>query len=627
MRERLDAIIASRWLVPVGLPLLVLLSLSLRSRQLHAGFWIDEGISVGISHEHWTSIPHLLRQDGSPPLYYMLLGIWVRLFGDSEAATHTLSLVFGLACVPLAFFAARAVFGRLAGLAAAVLAALDPFLTYYAQETRMYELEALLSLVVAWSYVEGILRGRRVGRRSSSSRPSYSPTATTGGSSCASASPSRPFAFARERLRLFGIAGAGVAVLYAPWIPTLLSQARHTGAPWSTRPSFHDLFLSAGTVIGGDAPFVALVLVGGAALGGILVHQRTRERREIAALLTVSAVTVALAFVNVADLARVDGALLRRHLRAGRARRRSRDRTCAGARPRDARRARLSLCRLLGQERQGEREGDHRRDAAVPEDRRPDRLHPSGAGAGAALLPRARVSLGHDARPRARPADLRLARRGVAAEGAPRSSRRSTTLLQPCRRERHSSSSSRFSATIVRGARRGRSSSGARQRTGRGCWSTIRVSSSSPISGATRSRSRRTTSSRFRRLSTAESGSKGTIARTAPAAPPAMANDITQTTLVLGGGPAGLTAGYLLGKRGPRRGRARSRGPGRRARRRRSSATAIASTSAATASSRRRSRSTTCGTRSSATSSCAGRACRASTGTSDTSTTRCAGRT
>ncbi|MGN6799834.1 MAG: glycosyltransferase family 39 protein, partial [Gaiellaceae bacterium] len=161
MRKHFDAIVASRWLVPIALPLLVLLSLFIRSRQLHAGFWIDEGISVGISHEHWTSIPHLLREDGSPPLYYMLLGIWVRLFGDSEAATHTLSLVFGLACVPLAYFAARAVFGRRAGLAAAVLAALDPFLTYYAQETRMYELEALLSLVVAWSYVEAILRGRR----------------------------------------------------------------------------------------------------------------------------------------------------------------------------------------------------------------------------------------------------------------------------------------------------------------------------------------------------------------------------------------------------------------------------------------------------------------------------------
>ena len=29
-----------------------------------------------------------------------------------------------------------------------------------------------------------------------------------------------------------------------------------------------------------------------------------------------------------------------------------------------------------------------------------------------------------------------------------------------------------------------------------------------------------------------------------------MTNEITQTTLVLGGGPAGLTAGYLLGKLG-----------------------------------------------------------------------------
>jgi hypothetical protein len=276
MRERFDGIVGSRWLVPVGLPLLVLVSLFLRSRQLHAGFWIDEGISVGIAHEHWTSIPHRLRQDGSPPLYYMLLGIWVRLFGDSEAATHTLSLVFGLACVPLAYFATRAVFGRTAALAATVIAALDPFLTYYAHETRMYELEALLSLVVAtvllaYSHNWGLFL-------------------------CVGLAAAT-LAFARDRLRLFAIAAGGVAVLYAPWLPTLLSQARHTGAPWSTRPSVHDLFLSAGTVIGGDAAYVALVLVGGAALGALVVHQRTQERREIAALLTVIGVTVVVAFI------------------------------------------------------------------------------------------------------------------------------------------------------------------------------------------------------------------------------------------------------------------------------------------------------------------------------------------
>jgi len=296
-RARFDAIVGSRWFVPIGLPALVLLSLFVRSRQLHAGFWIDEGISVGIAHEHLTSIPHLLRQDGSPPLYYMLLGLWVRLFGDSEAATHTLSLVFGLACVPLAYFATRAVFGRTAALAATVLAALDPFLTYYAQETRMYELEALLSLAVAWAYVEGILRAKRAWTPVFVIATALLAYSHNWGLFLCIGLAVATFAFARERLRLFAIAAAGVAVLYAPWLPTLLSQARHTGAPWSTRPSFHDLFLSAGTVIGGDAPYVALVLVGGAALGGIVLHERTEERREIAALLTVTAVTVVVAFV------------------------------------------------------------------------------------------------------------------------------------------------------------------------------------------------------------------------------------------------------------------------------------------------------------------------------------------
>ena len=296
--DRFRALLEAPWLVPVLLPALTLLSLFIRTRQLHAGFWIDEGISVGIAHEHWSSIPHLLREDGSPPLYYMLLGLWVRVFGDSEAATHTLSLVFGLACVPLSYFAGRAVFGRVTGIACAILTALDPFLTYYAQETRMYELEALLSLVVAWSYVEGILRARRAWIPLfvvSTAALAYS---HNWGLFLCFGLAVATVVLARERLRLFAAAAAGIAVLYAPWVPTLLFQAKHTGAPWSTRPSVHDLVLSAGSVIGGDTPFVALALVGGAALGGLVLHERTRERREIVALLTTIGATVAVAFVS-----------------------------------------------------------------------------------------------------------------------------------------------------------------------------------------------------------------------------------------------------------------------------------------------------------------------------------------
>src|SRR2546421_12853339 len=87
------AVSRARVAVPAGLGLLVLLSLVLRTRHLGIGFWIDEGLSVGISHRPLADIPGVLRQDGSPPLYYALLHLWMAVFGESEAATRALSLL------------------------------------------------------------------------------------------------------------------------------------------------------------------------------------------------------------------------------------------------------------------------------------------------------------------------------------------------------------------------------------------------------------------------------------------------------------------------------------------------------------------------------------------------------
>jgi len=291
----IQAALSRRYAVPVAVVALLALSLFERTQQLHAGFWIDEGISVGIAHHHWTSIPGLLDQDGSPPAYYMLLSLWVQLFGDSERATHTLSLVFGLACVPLAFVAGRALFGRGTGLVCALLAALDPYLTYYAQETRMYELEAFLSLVVAYAYVQGIVRGRR--RWAVVLVPAIDLAVYTHNWAlflCVGLAAAT-VAFVRERLRLFALVAAAVAVLYLPWLPTLLAQARHTGAPWATAPSFRDLVLAPGAVLGGDAVLVAVVLAAAAALARRLAGE---ERTIALALATVAGVTVLTAWIS-----------------------------------------------------------------------------------------------------------------------------------------------------------------------------------------------------------------------------------------------------------------------------------------------------------------------------------------
>ena len=287
-----------RWAVPAILTGLVALSLLLRTRILGAGFWIDEGISVGIAHHHWSSIPHLLRRDGSPPAYYLLLGLWIRLFGDGERATHMLSLVFALACIPLAYAAGRSVFNRTTGIVCAILAALDPFLTYYAQETRMYTIEAFLSIIVAWAYVNGILRGSRwwmAGLVLALTAQLY--THNWALFVCAGLAAAT-VAVARNRWKRFAVVALGVAVLYAPWLPTLLYQVQHTGAPWSTRPSIHDLVLAPGAVLSGDAPFMAFALVGGTGLAAYVRRRDDAERTVILSLALGVAFTVLLAWIS-----------------------------------------------------------------------------------------------------------------------------------------------------------------------------------------------------------------------------------------------------------------------------------------------------------------------------------------
>ena len=167
---------SARLLAPLAVGGLVLLSVLLRTRDFGVGFWIDEGLSVGIADRPLSDIPAALRLDGSPPLYYALLHVWISVFGSTETATHALSLLFAVLAVPAAWWAARGLFGETAGLAAALLAATNPFLTHYAQETRMYALVALLGRARVRDVrprlrAHGHRRARRRARRGGAGRP------------------------------------------------------------------------------------------------------------------------------------------------------------------------------------------------------------------------------------------------------------------------------------------------------------------------------------------------------------------------------------------------------------------------------------------------------------------------
>ncbi len=142
----------ARVVAPLGIGALLAVSVALRTTELGAGFWIDEGLSVGIADRPLGDIPGVLRQDGSPPLYYMLLHVWLGLAGHSEESVRWLSVLFATLCVPVAFWAGWSLFGRRTAWIAALVVAVNPFLTRYAQEGRMYALVILLGLlsVTCW---------------------------------------------------------------------------------------------------------------------------------------------------------------------------------------------------------------------------------------------------------------------------------------------------------------------------------------------------------------------------------------------------------------------------------------------------------------------------------------------
>ena len=198
--------------------------------------WLDEAQSVAIAGSDWHGLYTGLRQDGAPPLYYVLLHGWIGVFGDGAGAVRALSGVFGVLALPLAWALGRRLGGPRVGLALTLLLASSPFAIRYSSETRMYSLLVLLVLVgaaaVSWA----------------ARRPGPLPVVAVGLSTAALLLTHYWSLYLLVAVGLVALATlrrdrpaavrvlAGLVlggVLFLPWLPTLRFQLAHTGTPWA----------------------------------------------------------------------------------------------------------------------------------------------------------------------------------------------------------------------------------------------------------------------------------------------------------------------------------------------------------------------------------------------------------
>jgi uncharacterized membrane protein len=117
--------------------------------------WMDEAFSVVWAKKDLMSLDRSTAAvETHPPLYYILLHLWMLAFGQSEAAIRSLSACLGLVSVLLLYKVGRELFNREVGLVASFLLTISAFSIWLSQDARPYSLLLLLTLLSFFLFIK-----------------------------------------------------------------------------------------------------------------------------------------------------------------------------------------------------------------------------------------------------------------------------------------------------------------------------------------------------------------------------------------------------------------------------------------------------------------------------------------
>ena len=251
-----------------ALLIILLLAFSLRVYRLDGqSLWYDEAVTAHVASQGISELTRWTADDIQPPLYYYVVAGWTRLAGRGEWSLRFPSVCFSLLTVALLWSLARRLFGagragQIAGLTAALLAAISPLYVYFAQEARMYAQLTFLCALAGYALLRATddrrwttderSRSSVVGRRSSvvwwltfvlaSVAALYTHYFAAflllayGVCVILTCIPGliQPESRGRaaRQLVVFGGAALAVVALYLPWLPAVLTRYRVDSSYW-----------------------------------------------------------------------------------------------------------------------------------------------------------------------------------------------------------------------------------------------------------------------------------------------------------------------------------------------------------------------------------------------------------
>ena len=145
--NKLKILPAQAWLLMA----VVMLGAGLRFYRLtYFDLWYDEVLSIREALNSARFISEL-HASTVAPLYFLVLALWIKIFGFSIYAVRFLSAAPSALSIVLLYLLGKHYFDTKTGLLTALILALAPLHIWYAQEARMYSLSVFFCLLMVYA--------------------------------------------------------------------------------------------------------------------------------------------------------------------------------------------------------------------------------------------------------------------------------------------------------------------------------------------------------------------------------------------------------------------------------------------------------------------------------------------
>ncbi|MFT4526340.1 MAG: hypothetical protein ACI85F_002512 [Bacteroidia bacterium] len=104
----------------------------------HASYFLDEAIHLWNAQTTWQHVIERSANDPNPPLYNLIMFGWIKLFGISEVATRSFSLLMMAIAAGSLYLLAEKSFGRKVAAIASLFFILSPIQYHYSHLARPY---------------------------------------------------------------------------------------------------------------------------------------------------------------------------------------------------------------------------------------------------------------------------------------------------------------------------------------------------------------------------------------------------------------------------------------------------------------------------------------------------------